>query len=111
MKVNVSYFSNINFERDEDMEWEIEEEEMAKSLALALKMIRKYRGYSLKEVSEGTDIPFQTIARYEKGENIPSIIQAYKLAYFYELSVNDMFILGLFEGFEEDYKKILDNWN
>ena len=110
MKVNVGYFSNINFERPEDRKWEIDEEEMAKSLARAMKVIRKYRGYSLKQVSEGTEIPFQTIARYENGENVPSIIQAYKIAYFYDFSVNDMFILGLIDGIEDDYKSLLDNW-
>ena len=110
MKVNVGYFSNINFERAEDREWEIEEEEMAQSLARALKVIRKYRGYSLKQVSEGTEIPFQTIARYENGENVPSIIQAYKIAHFYNFSINDMFILGLFQDIETHYKDLLDNW-
>ena len=83
---------------------------MAQSLARALKVLRKYRGYSLKQVSEGTDIPFQTIARYENGENIPSVIQAYKLAYFYDFSVNEMFILGLFQNIENCYKELLDNW-
>ena len=110
MKVNVGYFSNIKFQNQSDREWEIEEEEMAQSFARSLKVIRKYRGYSLKQVSEGTEIPFQTIARYENGENVPSIIQAYKIAHFYDFSVNDMFVLGLFQGIEKHYTQILDNW-
>lgn len=110
MKVNVGYFSNIKFQNQSDREWEIEEEEMAQSLARALKVLRKYRGYSLKQVSEGTAIPFQTIARYENGENVPSVIQAFKLARFYDFSVNHMFILGLLQGIEEDYKDVLDKW-
>lgn len=111
MKVNVRYFSNIDFDKSKDRNWEIDEEEMATSLAKALKVIRKYRGYSLKQVSEGTEIPFQTIARYENGENVPSIIQAYKMAHFYDFSINDMFIIGLFQDIETHYKEILDNWN
>lgn len=110
MKVNVSYFANINFAQEEDNQWTVEEEEMAISLAKALKAIRKYKGLSLNEVSKKTEIPFQTIARYESGENIPSIIQAYKLAYFYDFSINDLFIIGLLEGIETDYKDIFDNW-
>lgn len=106
MKVNVGYFSKEN----DCTEWEIEEEEMAQSLARALKALRKYRKYSLKTVSERTGIPFQTIARYESGENIPSTIQAYKLAYFYQFSLNDMFVLGLTENLEEEYTEILDAW-
>lgn len=110
MKVNVSYFANVEFAQEEDNQWDVEEEEMAESLAKALKAIRKYKGLSLNEVSKETEIPFQTIARYENGENIPSIIQAYKLAYFYEFSINDMFLIGLIDGIEEDYQNILDTW-
>ena len=110
MKLNVGYFSNIEFENEIDKQWEIEEEEMGQSLARALKVLRKYRGYSLKQVGEGTNIPFQTVARYENGENIPSVIQAFKLADFYDFSINDRFILGLFENIEITYKTILDNW-
>jgi len=110
MKVNVSYFANVEFAQEEDNQWEVDEEEMAASLAKSLKAIRKYKGLSLNQVSKETEIPFQTIARYENGENIPSIIQAYKLAYFYEISINDMFLIGLIDGIEEDYQNILDMW-
>ena len=110
MKVNVGYFSNINFEREEDKKWEIEEEEMAQSLARSLKIMRKYRGYSLKRVSQETDIPFQTVARYENGENVPSAIQIFKLAYCYKFSVNDMFIIGLFQDIEDYYQEFLEQW-
>lgn len=109
MKVNVSYFSNMKFDIEEDNKWEVEEEEMAKSLARALKAIRNVERYSLKTVSEKTDIPFQTIARYENGENIPSIIQAYKLAYFYQIPINDMFLIGLFNT--DKLEEIIENWN
>ena len=47
MKVNVGYFSKEN----DCTEWEIEEEEMAQSLARALKALRKYRKYSLKNLN------------------------------------------------------------
>lgn len=110
MNVNVGYFSNVKFKRKIDRDWEISEEEMAISFAKALKYIRKYLGHSLQTVSKNTDIPFQTISRYENGENTPSIIQAYKLAYFYGFSVNDMFIIGLFDVLEIYYEDILSNW-
>lgn len=112
MKVDVGYFTNAPFDKQAGGRlWEVEEEEMAAGLAKALKALRLWHGYSLKKVSEQTDIPFQTIARYENGENVPSVIQAYKLAYFYQFSINDMFLLGLFENIENDYRFILDHWD
>lgn len=108
MKMNVSYFTNIEFEQEKDKNWEIDEEEMAVSLARALKALRKYRGYSLKTVSEATGIPFPTIARYESGENIPGVIQAYKLAYFYEFPLGDIFAIGLFNT--DDLEEIISKW-
>ena len=89
---------------------DLNEEELAKALARALKALRKYNEYSLQTVSAGTEIPFQTIARYENGENIPSILQAYKLARFYQFPLNDLFSLGATDGIEEDYADILDEW-
>jgi transcriptional regulator with XRE-family HTH domain len=64
----------------------------------------------LKKVSEGTNIPFQTIARYESGENTPSIVQAYKLAYFYKFPLSDIFCIGLDnDDTEDDIMYILQN--
>lgn len=112
MKVNVNFFANASFEKQQGGSLlEVEEDEMALGFAKALKVLRLYNGYTLKKVGEATEIPFQTIARYESGENVPSVIQAYKLAYFYKFSVNDMFLLGLFDSIEENYKFILDHWD
>ena len=88
----------------------ISDEAIAQNLAKALKALRKHKGYSLQKVSEGTAIPFQTIARYESGENVPSVIQAYKLACFYQFPLNDIFLLGATDGIEDDYAEILDAW-
>lgn len=89
---------------------EVSDEEAEQSLARALKALRLYHKLSLKKVSEQTGIPFQTIARYENGENIPSVIQAYKLAYFYRFSINDMLVLGMSQDLETEYQEILSNW-
>ena len=72
----------------------ITEEEMIKAFACCLKELRKYRKYTLKQVSDGTGIPFQTIARYENGENVPSVIQAFKFSCFYKLELKDMLWAG-----------------
>lgn len=92
MLVNGTFFTRLLDKNNE--EFEVTEEEMANAFAVCLKELRKYKGYTLKQVSDGTEIPFQTIARYESGENIPSIIQAFKLSYFYKMELNDMFLAG-----------------
>lgn len=90
----------------------LDEETAIKSFACMLKALRKATGKSLKAVSQEIDIPFQTIARYENGENIPSIIQALKFSTFYKIALNDMFLCGFFImncGLEFD-KEDLENY-
>lgn len=92
MLVNGTYFTRLTNANEE--EFEVDEKEMEKAFADCLKSLRKYKKYTLKQVSEGTGIPIPTVQRYENGENVPSIIQAYKLSYFYKIELNDMFLAG-----------------
>lgn len=109
MKINLTYFTNL-YNKD-FKEWIEDEERVANALAKALKVLRAYHGYTLKQVGEGTDIPFQTIARYENGENIPGAIQLLKIASLYKFPLNNLFILGFIENIENNYKEILDKWD
>lgn len=43
----------------------------AKALGARLKLIRKERGLSVKELADSMDVSFQTIYRWENGERIP----------------------------------------
>lgn len=92
MIVNGTFFTRLFDENDE--EFEVSEEEMAKAFACCLKELRKFKGYTLKQVADGTGIPIPTVQRYESGENTPSVIQAFKLAYFYKIELTDMFLAG-----------------
>lgn len=105
MTINIRYLQESRV----DKSWDCTEEQLQRSFACALRVLRKYKGLSLKSVGESTDIPFQTVARYESGENVPSVVQALKLAHFYQISLNDMFILGNIKDIEEDYEEILNN--
>lgn len=92
MLVSGTFFTRLVDENGE--EFEVTEEEMENAFACCLKELRKYKGYTLKQVAEGTGIPIPTVARYESGENVPSVIQAFKFSYFYRLDINDMFLAG-----------------
>ena len=75
-------------------EYTLTEEQLKNSFANCLKELRCYKGYTLKQVAEGTGIPIATVQRYESGENTPSVVQAFKFSYFYEMDINDMFLAG-----------------
>ena len=104
MLVNGTFFTWLTNANNE--EFEVTEEEMANAFACCLKELRKFKGYTLKQVADGTEIPFQTIARYESGENTPSIIQAFKLAYFYNIELTDMFLAGYID--EDNREKFFE---
>lgn len=70
MLVNGTYFTRLTNANEE--EFEVDEKEMEKAFADCLKSLRKYKKYTLKQVSEGTGIPIPTVQRYENGENVPS---------------------------------------
>lgn len=73
----------------------VEEEEATKAISKGLRTIRKWREYTLKETEAATNIPHPTISRYETGENVPSIIQMFKLCTFYKIDINSILVVGL----------------
>lgn len=79
----------------------LSEEQMKAAFANCLKELRRYNGYTLKQVADGTGMPIATVQRYESGENTPSVVQALKFSYFYKIDINDMFLTG----FLDDNKK------
>ncbi len=96
MKFHSSFLMpNIN------LDFEINEEELANAVAKSLRLLRQARSLTLKVVSENTGIPDATILRYEKGENIPSVIQLFKLAYFYGIKIEEMILAGSVDETDE----------
>ena len=98
----------------------VTDEQVAKAFSSTIKAIRKYKELSLTEVSRSTGIPFQTIARYENGENIPSFIQMLKITQFFHIHLETILRIGLLQDpdieipayYEEEKKgyKELDNF-
>lgn len=92
MNVNEPYKLKLTDKNGE--EFSISEEEIKAAFANCLKYIRRYKEYTLKQVADGTGIPIPTVQRYESGENTPSVVQAFKFAYFYKIDLNDMLLAG-----------------
>ena len=61
-----------------------------------LEELRKRRGVKQEELAEKLEVSRQTISSLENGRYNPSIILAFKIARFFETSIEDIFI------YEED---------
>ncbi|MNC13102.1 anaerobic benzoate catabolism transcriptional regulator [compost metagenome] len=56
-----------------------------------LEAIRKQRGIKQEELAVALEVSRQTICSLENGRYNPSIILAFKLARYFELSIEDIF--------------------
>ena len=63
-----------------------------------LEEIRKNRGIRQEELATALEVSRQTIGSLENGRYNPSIILAFKIARFFEMSIEEIFI---YEGEEQ----------
>ena len=61
-----------------------------------LEELRKARGIKQEELADAMQVSRQTIGSLEKGRYNPSILLAFKLAKYFEMSIEDIFV------YEED---------
>lgn len=61
-----------------------------------LEEIRKQRGIKQEELAAALEVSRQTIGSLENGRYNPSILLAFKIARFFDMSIEDIFI------YEED---------
>ena len=57
-----------------------------------LEVLRKARGIKQEELAEAMEVSRQTIGLLENGRYNPSILLAFKLARYFNLSIEDIFI-------------------
>ena len=63
-----------------------------------LEQIRKEKGIAQEELADALEVSRQTIGSLENGRYNPSIILAYKIAKYFNLTIEEIFI------YEEDKK-------
>lgn len=63
-----------------------------------LEEIRKAKGITQEELANALEVSRQTVGSLENGRYNPSIILAFKIAQFFEVSIEEVFI------YEEDEK-------
>ena len=74
---------------------EFDESELYKAFGYTLKILREHKKLTLKKLGEEIEMPPQTINRYENGENIPTIIQALKIADYFNMSIELFILMGI----------------
>lgn len=57
-----------------------------------LEELRRARGIRQEELADALGVSRQTIGSLEKGRYNPSILLAFKLAHYFEMSIEDIFI-------------------
>ncbi len=72
--------------------------ERGKNVKNRLEEIRKKNGIKQEELALALEVSRQTIGSLENGRYNPSIILAFKIANFFNLSIEEIFI------YEEDHK-------
>ena len=87
--------SYVNFTEFKEMEY------LTKKFAEHLKELREYTHNSVIVMGKTIKMPFQSIARYEKGETEPSISNALKISSYFFLTLEDFIfqkdVIALFE--------------
>ena len=63
-----------------------------------LEQIRKEKGITQEELADALEVSRQTVGSLESGRYNPSIILAYKIAKYFDLTIEEIFI------YEEDKK-------
>ena len=63
-----------------------------------LEEIRKAKGFTQEELANALEVSRQTVGSLENGRYNPSIILAFKIARFFDVSIEEVFI------YEEDEK-------
>lgn len=66
-----------------------------------LEQLRKERGMNQEELASILEVSRQTISSLEHGRYNPSILLAFKIARYFEMSIEDIFIYKE----EHDYEK------
>lgn len=57
-----------------------------------LEELRKQRGVTQEELADALAVTRQTISSLEKGRYNPSILLAFKLAHYFDVTIEDIFI-------------------
>lgn len=57
-----------------------------------LEFIRKNKGINQEELAEALEVSRQTIGSLENGRYNPSIMLAFKIAHYFEMKIEDIFI-------------------
>ena len=73
----------------------LDEKQIVELFADNLRELRLHCGLSLQGLSTMINIPNQTLSSYENKTHTPSMIQAIKIAAFFDLTIEEFILCGL----------------
>lgn len=73
----------------------VSEEEFYRAFGDSLRAERKNKNLSLQELSEKTGLPFQTLSTYENCMRRPLLMQAVRIAAYFDTTVESFIEYGL----------------
>ena len=92
----------------------ITDEQIKTAFGKSLKELREYLDITQMELSKYTSVPHQSISVYERGQIMPTISQAYRLAAYFHLTIDDLIVYGMHmqkQIFKENFSSITDKFN
>ncbi len=92
----------------------LNDEEIKIAFGSSLRELRECLNMTQKDLAEAVDVPRQSLSVYERGETAPTIIQAYKIAKFFNLCIDDFIIYGAGKQEKllgEEFSSIVDKYN
>ena len=98
---------NYNFSK-------LSDENVKKAFGASLKELRTHLGITQVLLEDATNIPRQSLSVYERGEIMPTMSQAYKIAQFFRLTIDDFIIYGLNEQkaiLKENFRDITEKYD
>lgn len=93
---------------------ELTDENIKKAFGASLKELRSHLGITQMLLEEATEIPRQSLSVYERGEILPTISQAYKIARYFRLTIDDFIVYGLNAQesiFKENFRDITEKYD
>ena len=93
--------NRLGIANEQTTENTVSEEEVLSKFADSLRELRNHCGVSLVALGKSVEIPNQTLSTYENKVHTPSMIQALKIAAFFNLTIEEFILCGI-DGYPYD---------
>ncbi len=72
----------------------ITKKNLGKRIGRGIKQLRLHNGYSVRELAQKLEVPYQTYKRWEDGKVLPSLYNFFKICEFFNVSPEEILMFG-----------------